>query len=161
MNFSQGVQFCVNQRGRKEALRLYLSGLFLWRGVLWEDMENSDIKYLDLISTIITVTNYSLFIKNFYIDQIKYEGDIKIKINLHNNKGRKICMNGMFPLLGNFISNESSIVDEWIVSEVQLRSSWKEQASKYCLHLFRVFNWNDINPNTIEQHQAKYLNGQL
>lgn len=166
-NFSRGVQSWTRFEPRHlEMFRIYTSGLMVYKQTLWEDGEDKKSEdgrpSLSFISAIYTITEHLLFIKRFYCDELKYDGDLQISLTLHGSKNRELATFDFSVALhpGHVCQDEIVELERKVTSE-ELRSSWKEIANDLSLRLFRVFNWNEIRFDGIEHWQNKLITKNL
>ena len=81
-NFSNGRQSHTSFMHHIEAHRAYQSGLFVWRGLYWENFpqfEKQHGKALSFVNVIYTVTEFLLFLKRYY-ERISPESSIRFSI---------------------------------------------------------------------------------
>ncbi|MDD5731954.1 MAG: ATP-binding protein [Patescibacteria group bacterium] len=146
------------------AFRFYQSGLFVYKNSFWEDGREGDdidkvLKEFSFIGAIYSMTEIFLFIKQFYIDKIKYDDELDIKIILHKTDGRELkSYEPMVIWFGGYTSREPTIILEDTISAIKIQSSWKEIANDFCMKMFHIFNWNDVSFQIIEKWQDKLLN---
>ncbi|MBI2448243.1 ATP-binding protein [Candidatus Microgenomates bacterium] len=162
-NFSKGVQSWTKFEPKHyEAFRLFQSGLFVYKITLREDGAKQDEtdtgKALSYIGAIYSITEFLLFSKQFYVDELNYDGDIDIGIKLYGAEDRKLKSYDFNILLYDwYICRESVVSLDERVSSVKLKSLWKETANDLCIKLFKIFNFNEVSFQTIEKFQDKFI----
>lgn len=140
-----------------EALNFYGSWFFNWKKNYFEDeWENKVLWY---VSTIYSVTEYFLFIKYLYIDELNIDSDIEVKIKLNNLKNRVLkSQDYRIILFRDYISKENSFEFNKTFSPEKIKAWWKEIANDICREIFRIFNYDDVTFGIIEDWQNKLLN---
>jgi len=159
-NFSRGRQSYTIWERYREGYQAYKSGLFVWKRVIWEDIEKhgEDNKpMLSFISAIWSITEFFLFFKRYY-EEIAGESDLHIELTLNKTKERRLASLDFNVLLPDwYVSKEDPIFIEENIKVVDLRSSYKEIANRVIRQLFLVFNLDDMREDIVDQWQTRLL----
>ena len=149
----------------KEGYYAFKSGAFIFERFFTEDLrENKPDNTLDFLSLMYTITEFLLFIKNYYsnFEELK---NIDINVNLFKTKDRSlsnvyspdyIWKNNKICKIENIsISKETSVPN--------LKASWDNLALDIYVQICALFNFNmDINEkNAAKKVQNKFLNGNI
>lgn len=160
-NFGKGHQSFTKWDRYREGYRIYQSGLFMWKRVLWEDIEgykNNGRNVLSFISFIWSVTEFMIFFKRLY-EQIASNENIIIRIVLNGCNDRELV--SFDPSVdireGHICREDAPIVTEKNVNVVELKAAYKEIAADIIKRIFSIFNWDDISEETIDQWQMKLI----
>lgn len=158
-NFNRGFQSITQWSRYREGYRAYLSGLFTYKQMLWEDTEGMSKRLnqpaLGFVNSIWSVLEFFLFFKRFY-ETIPID-NLWFTIHLNNTNGRKIFADDPHSiLLGAPESKESTIIVEESIKAVELKTNPEEIAAKVTKRIFLVFNLNiDISQIFIWQEKLK------
>ncbi len=160
-NFGKGHQSFTKWDRYREGYRIYQSGLFMWKRVLWEDIEgykNNGRNVLSFISFIWSVTEFMIFFKRLY-EQIASNENIIIRIVLNGCNDRELVSfdHSVDIREGNICREDVPIVTEKTVNVVELKAAYKELAANIIKRIFSIFNWDDISEETIDQWQMKLI----
>lgn len=159
-NFGKGFQSYTNWMAHLEGFRIYQSGLFMSINHFWEDTDintSTQGKVLSFIMIIYSVTEFFLFFKRLY-EEISPDESIIIKIELHGCEDRKLVSlepSVFFPY--KYVSGEEVISIEENVLVVDIKTSYKEIASRLIKQIFYIFNWEKITDETIEHWQNRLI----
>lgn len=164
-SFTRGWQsYTISDRvNQMEGYRVYQSGLFIFKGILEEDLEfnSSNGFLLSYINTIWSITEFFLFLKRYY-KQISSEEDIYYCLILNKAKDRQlISANPSIKLSENYICEENTIKIEGYIKGVELSASFKGIANSVIQKIFWGFKASDIAEQTIDQWQTQLLEKKL
>jgi hypothetical protein len=160
-NFSNGRQSHTNFMHHIEAHRAYQSGLFVWRGLYWEnfsDFAKQHGKALSFVNVIYTVTEFLLFFKRYY-ERISPDASIRFSIEMTDIKDRSLEATdwNTIPFMADYSAKVPSLVIERDYTVPELRASAEEIAIDVIQRIFEVFNWNGSDPNMIRGWQQRLL----
>ena len=161
-NFSNGVQSFTDWEGYLEGFRVYLSGLFVWKGKFLEETDRYKKRtgkiLLEFVHCIWSVTEFFLFLKRFY-EQVESADDLYISISLYGCNNRKLTSTDFgVPLWDNYTCmQEEPIVVEQNIKLVELKASYKEIAARVIKQIFLIFNWYSVSDAIIEEWQTKLI----
>lgn len=160
-NFASGRQSYTNFMHHIEAHRAYQSGLFVWRGLYWENFshfEKQHGKALSFVNVIYTVTEFLLFFKRYY-ERISPEASIRFSIVMTDIRNRSLEATdwNAIPFMADYTAKVPTleIQKEYTVSE--LRATAEEISIGVVQRIFEVFNWNGSDPNMIRGWQQRLL----
>ncbi len=88
-NFAEGIQSATTWEVHHEAHRAFVSGLFLWRGLVREDFESGFAKTLMYESTIWSFVEICLFASRF-LSAILESGNVVVDAAIHGLAGRRL-----------------------------------------------------------------------
>jgi hypothetical protein len=156
-NFNNGSQSFA---GQEEAWRLYQSGLFAWRSIFREDMDErkpfGSEKVLSFVSTIYLATEILHFLKRLYLEGLNVDS-VTLEITLVGCKDRKLVSYDPGIGIFNYRSAEETINISKTFSTAELRASPNEIAGDIVKKIFMLFNWNDPADSMIEGWQKKLI----
>ena len=161
-NFSNGVQSFTDWEGYLEGFRVYLSGLFVWKGKFFEETDGykkgTDKILLEFVHCIWSVTEFFLFLKRFY-EMVESSDDLYISISLYGCNNRKLTSTDFgVPLWDNYTCmQEEPIIVEQNIKLVELKAGYKQIAAKVIKQIFLIFNWDSVSEEVIEQWQTKLI----
>jgi hypothetical protein len=162
-NFEKGRQSFSISGHHIEGYQIYQSGLFIWKKILHEEIKKKDEgdKVLMYEVTIFIITEYFLFLKRFYENLIINE-ELEIKIGLRNTKDRTLSYSqGGIPINDFYVCKTPNISIKRRFNTTDLIVSHKEISYEVIRDFFRLFNWDDINDDTINSYQIRLLDGML
>jgi hypothetical protein len=144
-----------------DGYRIYQSGLFLWKGAYYEDLEDkrsgTGRPVLSFVSTIFSFTEFLLFLSRLY-EHIAPEATVRIVITRHGCNGRElVSLDGSTWLWGGHIAHEDIIRQEREVQGAELRASHLAIAAEMVKHVFHVFGWLNVHDDVITSHQQRLL----
>ena len=144
-----------------ESFCLFQSGLFIWKAVFWEDLDESErygnFKALSLIKQIFDIVEYFIFISRFY-DFSELNIDINFSLYLNNCYNRKLVSNSFDILLaGEYICQYSSTIEiNDIYNLVEIKADLNSIVLKIVKKIFSYFNYN-ISEGLVDKWVKKYL----
>lgn len=158
-NFSKGRKSFTIRHKHIEAYIAYLSGLFVYKKIFWEDI--IDIGHskpvLEFRHAVWTVTEFLIFIKR-YFELIPYFGDLYLKISLGKTKDRILTsLDENYNYTGGLVSRESTILIEDNFKMVDIKANYKEIAREIIKRIFLIFNWDKPSEEIIDQLQSKLI----
>lgn len=166
-NFSKGRQshtiFTFTYESA-EAYRAYESGLFFWRGRLFEDTfrEWANRRVLSFSEVIYRITEMFLFLRRYY-EKFADDATLHVEVTLSDTNGRKLVP--MFakdgPLFDNYVCHEDQVAFEGDYPVAQLRASDSVLARNAIRRIYELFNWNSAEESTIEGRQKQLLEREL
>jgi hypothetical protein len=159
--FADGTESVTAWSRYREGYRIHRSGLFVWKRVFWEDVEEkrseSGKRLLSFVSLIWSFTEYLLFLARLY-ETVAADATIHIQITLYGCKDRELAsFEPLVDLWPGKVSREDTIPQVQDVQVVELRAAHQDIAGRMAKHVFQVFNWDDVADETIKQWQAKLL----
>ena len=149
-----------------EGYRAYQSGLFVWKKVFWEDINDykthDNMLALSSESAVWSITEFFLFFKRYY-EEIDIESDLHIKIVLNGTKDRKLVdLDSLRPQFGKYSAvKENSVTIEENLKVVDLKAAYKEIANRIARRIFSIFDWDDASEAMIDNWQTQLLEGKL
>jgi hypothetical protein len=160
-NFSNGRQSHTSFMHHIEAHRAYQSGLFVWRGLYWENFSQfvkQHGKALSFVNVIYTVTEFLLFFKRYY-ERISPEGSIRFSIAMTDIKDRSLEATdwNSIPFMADYSAKVPTLEIEREYTVSELRATAEETAIGVVQKIFEVFNWNGSDPNMIRGWQQRFL----
>lgn len=159
-NFNRGRQSYVKWERYFEGWRLYKSGLFVWKRYFWEDIEETkgenNRPVLSFISAIYSITEFILFIKRLYSENLKVDS-VHLQLTLSKCSGRQLVSLEPAVNLRTYIGGEDTIVIENDIKAVDLQASFKDVAKGMIKQVFMLFNWDDPSDKMIEDWQKKLI----
>jgi hypothetical protein len=160
-NFENGRQSYTAFRHHIEAHRAYQSGLFVWRGMYWEDFSDfakEHGKALSFVNAIYTVTEFLLFFKRYY-ERISPDASVRFSIEMTDIKDRALVATGwnIVDFLENYAALVPGLKIEKECTVPDLRASAEEIAITVVQRIFEIFNWNGSDPNMIRGWQQRLL----
>ena len=143
-----------------ESFCLFQSGLFVWQGVFWEDLDQErygKFRSLAFIKEIYDVLEYCIFTARFY-DIEGVDLDITIKLSLNHCKGRKLISDDpMVWLAGEYMCDYSyPLKKEETLSIAELKADIRGVATKIARGILGYFNY-EIADNIIGGWIDKYM----
>lgn len=163
-NFSEGTEFfSVGTLGRNaEGYRAYRSGLFVWRGVTWEDAldrrTSKGRRMLGFPSFLWDITEFVLFCKRYY-ERLDVEA-IAIKITLNGTEQRVLIPGS--PVIsmgtGTDICQEPSVSREEVTKMSELKAAHEDVSQRFVKHFLALFNSEMPSDETLRMFQQKLLN---
>src|SRR6266496_5527169 len=145
-NFANGRQSYTAFRHHIEAHRAYQSGLFVWRGMYWEnfsDFAKEHGKALSFVNVIYTVTEFFLFFKRYY-ERTSPDASVRFSLEMTDIKHRVLVATDwdIMDFLENYSAKVPGLVIEKDYTVSELRASAEEIAISVVQKIFEVFNWN-------------------
>jgi hypothetical protein len=163
-NFGEGVESSFSGRPlvvmHKEAFRAYDSGLFMWRGVFWEDGEPlpSGGNDLTFIGAIWQQTEFFLFLSRYY-DFLDDNEGISIRVEAIGLKNRELtARDARISWEGGYTAKANSFVFQKTVRAVELKTAPMDIALECSRKLLLLFNWNSVTDDIIKNWQQRLLN---
>jgi hypothetical protein len=161
--FNAGFRGYVDSEDIREAFQIYKSGLFIWKGAVWEDLRglktDKGQRALSFISAIYCCTEWLLFLSRLY-ESINDVNTIRVLARVVGCKNRQLAsLNAAVPFMRSewYESQEDVIWFQRDYTVEELRVSSKEIAGTVAKHIFHLFNWTDVQDATIEYWQNKLL----
>lgn len=156
-NFGKGVQSFTAWERFCEGYRAYFSALFRWKGAYREDAEERPQKALSFIGAIYQMTEFFQFFKRYY-SRMPGIAEVHVAIKLTDVRDRVlVSMDPRVDLLGAYISREPEITLELDLSMAELQTDADAISRRLAKRIFRIFNWGDIQDDTISFWQQKLL----
>lgn len=159
--FNDGFQSTTTWQRYHEGYRAYQSGLFVWKRVLPEDLEETKDKngrrILSFIGAIWEVTEIFLFLRRYYETQPLVEG-IRVRLILNGTLKRSLTsLDPGFHLFGDMICAEPRIVVQQDISLAELKASAEDLANRTIRRIFLMFGWDDAEEEMVRGHQRKLI----
>lgn len=156
-NFARGRQSHTIWERHIEGYRAYTSGLFRWKGAFWENTLVPDQRVLSFISAIYQLTEFFQLCKRYYPGVPDTSG-IHAAIKLTDVRGRTlVSMDPRVDLLAQYTSRELEISLPTDLTMAELQTDAETVARRLALRVFRIFNWDDVQDDTIAFWQQKLL----
>jgi len=159
--------------GYFEYWRLYQSAQFVHYFTMREDYRlsekkiqeikhyhsTSSAKFLDIISTLYSVTEVLEFTKRMAINNV-FNASVEIKIELGDVQGRELFFWDSFSryLSRSYVCSfpDENIIASRTIERNDLLANSSKLAIDVCLEIFRKFNWS-TNAQIFEEDQRKFL----
>ncbi len=163
------VESLTDSGAHKEMFRFFQSGQFIhlfsvredwimddpWYGEKYRDVKPGSI--LGFINALYSGTEIFEFASRL-VEKNILGGEIYIKVELCNNKGRKLTSFSFDrDLMGGLVSSLDVIPYEQIVSAKGLLGRSSELSLSYILWLFERFQWNNPHRDVLKEDQKKFL----
>jgi hypothetical protein len=160
-NFPNGRQSHTAFRHHIEAHRAYQSGLFIWRGLYWEnfsDFAKQHGKALSFVNVIYTVTEFLLFFRRYY-ERVAPDAAIRFSIEMTDIENRALVATdwNTGDLLESCSAKVPGLVIEKDDAVPEIRANAEEIAISIVQKIFEVFNWNAPDANMIRGWQQRLL----
>lgn len=162
-NFGSGIQSHTLWDHFIEGYRAFLSGHFVARRTLWEDISSYrgalsvQGPVLEFISAIYTVSEFFTFFAR-YFSSIVPDGAIRYRIAMHGTKERQLVSPDiMVELYGPYKCVEPVVECSGEVTVAELQATYKQLAETTIRKMFAIFNWNTISERGISQWQDKFF----
>ncbi|HEY3624750.1 MAG TPA: ATP-binding protein [Terracidiphilus sp.] len=160
-NFNGGSQsFHSGGVHSPEALRVYKSGLIVWRSGIWEDWwgEPFAANAISFIALIFAATEWLLFARRFFETLLSGEESVHLTVRAWGIKERKlVSADPIVQLPGEFRIEVGTFVIEETVAVSALRADPEAIARKVIREIFELFNWNDPNEQMLTKWQQQLL----
>jgi hypothetical protein len=160
-NFPQGHQSSTawKENHYYEALRAYMSGLFVWKASYWDDSPifGGPVRALSWVSMIFQITEFFVFLSRYYA-RIAEDATLNVTIRLTDTRGRVLASRGEAgPLMADYVCSEPvvEVIGEYTVSE--LRASPEEAAKRVIRRVFEIFQWSAVRDELIQHRQRQLL----
>ena len=159
--FSGGYQSVTTWERYHEGYRAYQSGLFAWKRIFPEDLDNNKDKenrrVLSYVLAIYELTECFLFLKRFYEGQPSVEG-VHVKLRMNGLANRSIVsLDPGFWITEELVSKDPGFLHEESFSIVDLKASANGIACRIIQRIFLIFGWDDITEKAIDEWQQKLL----
>lgn len=159
--FNDGFQSTTAWERYHEGYRAYQSGLFVWKRILPEDLEEMKDKdgrrILSFIGAIWEVTEIFLFLKRYYEAQPTVEG-VRVRLALNGTLKRALAsLDFGIRLDDGMICAEPCIEIRQDISVAELKASAEELANKVMRRIFLMFDWDDAEEEMVRGHQRKLI----
>lgn len=160
-NFQNGRQSHTAFMHHIEAHRAYQSGLFIWRGLYWENFRDLPKEYgkaMSFVNVIYTVTEFLLFFRRYY-ERIAPDAAIRFSIGMTDLEDRALVATDWdsAPFMGTCVARVPGLVIEKDYAVSEIRANAEEIAINIVQKIFEVFNWNGSDPNMIRGWQQRLL----
>jgi Putative DNA-binding domain len=160
-NFNGGSQsFHSGGVHSPEALRVYKSGLIVWRSGIWEDWwgEPFAAHTISFISLIFSATEWLLFARRFFETVLSAEDRVQLTVGASGIKGRKlVSADPIVQLPGEFRLDVGAFAIKEMVSVSDLRADPEAIARKIIRRIFELFNWNEPNERMLTKWQQQLI----
>jgi hypothetical protein len=164
-NFESGSQSFHSGRGdRPEAIRVYKSGLIMWRAGIGEDYWQglADQNVLSFIGIIYSVTEWLLFARRFYEAFLSVDESVLLTVRASGVKGRKlVALDPRVELGWEYRTEVPAFEIKATVAVSELRADPESLARKIIRGIFELFNWNDPEENMLQNWQQKLIQRQF
>jgi hypothetical protein len=148
-----------NNVQKYEGFQMHKSGLFFWRGEMWEEYTPRYYGKLSFTNVNWEITEMLLFLKRLYEDIVTPSEQIMIRIRLVGCKGRRLAepedldinLDSTKPCAEGVINIEDS------VNASTLNASWKELARKYTRRIYDLFGAFDVSEQFMVTQQNELL----
>jgi hypothetical protein len=164
-NFARGFQSWVDWQSplsrMTEAFRAYESGLFRWKGSLWEDTHPmyAGKNQISLVAIIFAFTEWLMFAQRYYERFLRMEDFLNFEFILDGAHNRALMsIPPSAPLLSRYTSQESRVIEGGTAVMGELRSDASGIARRYVRRVFEIFNWNTATDELIADWQ-KHIDG--
>jgi hypothetical protein len=160
-NFNRGFQswadFHDSFTHRAEGFRAYTSGLFRWRGIIWED---SHVAYAgkNVISEqgmIFSFADWLTYAQRYYERFLPVEESLTFEFVLAGARGRQLIFVTRDLPVPRGASQESNVLVFGTVSMAELRSDTLGVARREVRRAFEIFNWSAATDETIADWQRR------
>jgi len=156
-NFARGRQSYTVWERYVEGYRAYFSGLFRWKSAYRENTLVPDQKVLSFISAIFQLTEFFQFFKRYY-SRVPDTSGVHVAIKLTDVRDRTlVSMDPTVELWGGYTSREPVIVLGLDLTMAELQTDGEAIARRLAKRVFGIFNWDDVQDNTISFWQQKLL----
>jgi len=161
--FNKGFQGHVDSPDIREGFRFYKSGQFIFKRVLWEDLNGYKTEKgkatLSFINAIYNLTEWLLFLARLH-EAMGNPDSVRLQVNLIGCKNRQLAsFDARVHLYSEWYESQEDIISfqrDYTVEE--LRASPKVIAVNIAKHIFYIFNVKDMKDEEIENWQTKLLN---
>jgi hypothetical protein len=168
-NFSDGFQSSTDWKdapfGRYlEAFRAYRSGLFIWRGSLWEERapEIHGVSGLSFLSVVFSITEWMIFAQRYYEPILPIGDRLHVKVDLQGSKGRKlIARPPLMPFTSDFLAKIEPVSVSEDVEMTDLRADSPAVARRCIKRILELFNFNDVAEATLQDWQRRLIERRL
>lgn len=166
-SIGNGLEFYTSWNNiQKEIFRLYQSGQFLAKFILYEDTiekVHGNIlepgKYLDFLSLIYRSTEIILFIKNLMVNSNIDNGKIIITINRTQDRELDSIFSDRIPsFYSSYICRINQIVVSRSFSREEIVDNFLDIARELIGDIFNDFNWTNYSGDMIRNHQENLIN---
>ena len=161
-NFGRGFQSWVDMSGyisrTAQAWRAYTSGMFRWKGALWEDThsEYAGRNVISWVGMIFSFTDWFTFAQRYYERFLEVDDSIRFDFSLIGAKDRAlISIPPAGPLFSRYASQETNVLTEGTIDMAELRSDPLGAARRQVRRVLEVFNWNGVTDQLIADWQGR------
>lgn len=156
--FANGVESITHWGRYHEANRFYKSGLFSWRGRLFEEYTDQYKGALSYVSSIYTLVEFFLFASR-YAPQVANAGDFIIQLGAVGLREQRLIIdnNGF---RDSYQTASDSFEHQYRAPVEHLRASYRDLAADAARRLFDLYGL-DISTETIGQWQNRLIEGRL
>lgn len=159
--FSHGFQSAGSGGRHNDGYRAYQSGLFIWKGLLWEDLEemrdSEKRKVRSFLMVIYEITEFFLFMKRYYGSQPAIDG-VHIKLKMGGLANRSlVSLDPAIWLDDGMLSREPAFEYTMDLSIADLKAAADENANRIIQRVFLIFGWDDVSAETIGAYQKKLI----
>jgi len=159
--FLKGYQSQTTWERYEEGYRAYQSGLFVWKRIFWEDLENKrdaqDRRILSYINLIWETTEIFLFLKQYYGEQPLIDG-VHISLTLNGTANRSlVCLDPGIDFRENHIAQEPQIVLKENIDITGLRESCEDIANRFIMRILLLFGAEDFSEDAVTDWQKKLI----
>jgi hypothetical protein len=164
VNFDGGSQAVLKSEWRgPEALRVYRSGLVVWRSTPKEDRSAyAGQNVTSFISLIFATTEWLLFAKRFFESLLTVEESVHLTIGASGILGRKLIRTddgGPFPPI--YKTDVPKFEIKRIATVSDLRADPEAIARKIVRQIFEFYNWNDPDESMLVYFQERLIQRQF
>lgn len=164
-NFPEGTQSSLHSdKHRSEALRVYRSGLFIWRAPIWEEFHPrfSGKNVLIFKDAIYSITEWMLFAQRYFESFVPMEESIQIGIKLSGTHERILISDDSLVGLFNQYKAGIDFIDIGEVALVsEIRTDALAIARRLIRRLFEMFNWNNPSEEVLQGWQQRLQSGRV
>ncbi|MFH2203904.1 MAG: type II toxin-antitoxin system HipA family toxin [Elusimicrobiota bacterium] len=159
--FLKGYQSKTTWERYIEGYRAYQSGLFVWKRIFWEDLENKrdeqGRRILSYIYLIWETTEIFLFLKQYYGEQPLIDG-VHVSLTLNGTGNRNlVCLDPGIDFRGDYIAQEPQIVLKEDIDITDLRESWEGISNRFIMRILPLFGAEDFSKDAITNWQKKLI----
>ncbi len=165
MNFDGGSQ-SIYDGGMHgpEGLRVYKSGLVVWRSGAVEDHSDAfhDKNVTSFIGLIYATTEWILFAKRFFESFLPIDENVRLTVRASGLRGRKLISADPrveFPPFYQADVPSLKIVETTDISD--LRADSEALARKLVRQIFELYNWNDPSERLLMHWQQRLIQRQF
>lgn len=147
-----------------EALRVYKSGMVIWRTGAWEDYWDAfkDRKVTSFIGLIYATTEWLLFARRFFESFLAVDESVHLIVAASGIQGRKLI--SADPRVS-FYEVYQTAVPHFKIEEVatvsELRADPEAIARRIVERIFELYNWNNPDEQMLTNWQQRLIQRQF
>lgn len=165
VNFDGGSQ-STHESGvhSPEALRVYKSGMVIWRTAAWEDyweaFANQGVT--SFIGLIYATTEWLLFARRFFESLLSVDESVHLTVSATGIQGRKlISADPRVAFYWEFRAGVSDFKIEETAPVTELRADPEAIARRIVKRIFELYNWNNPEEQMITSWQQRLIQRQF